>query len=169
MVLSKGKYKKKKCCPYCHFEDIKDATISKIYLQSSHQRELRVSNFRRINLELEELEGSKETATTERELKKVHRKKDQTCRLITYESQYKYIIAVFKKCIETNRFTDKLMVVREPTETKNPTTDKYDPCPDLLGFFLRKTMYRHKLDCPAVTKSSHKEGKTKTSKLPSLR
>ena len=29
---------------------------------------------------------------------------------------------------------------------------------------MRKTMYRHKLDCPAVTKSSHKEGKNKNIK-----
>ena len=129
------------------------------HLQSFHQRELRVSNLRRINLEIEELEGSRETATTERDLKKLHREKDQTYRLITYEGQYKYNIAVFKKCIETNRSTDKLLVVRDPTETENPTADNYAPCPDCLGFFMRKTMYRHKLDCPAVTKSSYKEGK----------
>ena len=68
-----------------------------------------------------------------------------------------------KKCIETNRFTDKLIVVSDPTETENPA-DNYAPCPDCLGFFMGKTMYRHKLDCPAVTKSSHKEGKTKNIK-----
>ena len=53
--------KKKKCCPYCPFEPIKDATmVAKLHrhLQSFHQRELRVSNLRRINLEIEELEGS---------------------------------------------------------------------------------------------------------------
>ena len=133
-------------------------------MQSFHQRELRVSNLRRINLEIEELEGSKEIATTERDLRKLHKEKDQTYRLITYEGQYKYNIAVFKKCIETNRFTDKLIVVRDPTETENPTADNYAPCPDCLGFFMRKTMYRHKLDCPAVTKSSHKEGKNKNIK-----
>ena len=120
IVVSEGKYKKKKCCPYCPFEDIKDATmVAKLHrhLQSFHQKELRGSNLRRINLELEELEGSKEIATTERDLRKLHKDKDQTYRLITYEGQYKYNIAVFKKCIETNRFTDKLIVVREPTET----------------------------------------------------
>ena len=167
IVVSEGKYKKKKCCPYCPFEDIKDATMAaKLHphLQSFHQRELRVSNLRRINLEIEELEGSKEIATTERDLRKLHKEKDQTYRLITYEGQYKYNIAVFKKCIETNRFTDKLIVVRDPTETENPTADNYAPCPDCLGFFMRKTMYRHKLDCPAVTKSSHKEGKNKNIK-----
>ena len=134
------------------------------HLQSFHQRELRVSNLRRINLEIEELEGSKEIATTERDLRKLHQKKDQTYRLITYEGQYKYNFAVSKTCIERNRFTDKLIVVRDPTETENPTADKYAPFPDCLGFFMRKTMYRHKLDCPAVTKSSHKEGKNKNIK-----
>ena len=165
IVVSEGKYKKKKCCPYCPFEDIKDATmVAKLHLQSFHQRELRVSNLRRINLEIEELEGSKEIATSERDLRKLHKEKDQTYRLISYEGQYKYNIAVFKKCIETNRFTDKLIVVRDPTEMENPTADNYAPCPDCLGFFMRKTMYRHKLDCPAVTKSSHKEGKNKNIK-----
>ena len=167
IVVSEGKYKKKKCCLYCPFEDIKDATmVAKLHrhLQSFHQRELRVSNLRRINQEIEELEGSKEIATTERDLRKLHKEKDQTYRLITYEGQYKYKIAVFKKCIERNRFTDKLIVVRDPTETENPTADNYAPCPDCLGFFMRKTMYRHKLDCPAVTKSSHKEGKNKNIK-----
>ena len=167
IVISEGKYKKKKCCPYCPFEDIKDATmVAKLHrhLQSFHQRELRVTNFRRINLEIEELEGSKEIATTERDLRKLHKEKDQTYRLITYEGQYKYNIAVFKKCIETNRFTDKLIVVRDPTETENPTAGNYAPCPDCLGVFMRKTMYRHKLDCPAVTKFSHKEGKNKNIK-----
>ena len=38
--------------------------------QSFHQCELSVSNLRRINLKIEELEGSKETATTEHDLKK---------------------------------------------------------------------------------------------------
>ena len=167
IVVSEGKYKKKNCFPYCPIEDIKDATmVAKLHrhLQSFHQRELRVSNLRQINLEIEDLEGSRESATTERDLKKLHREKDQTYRLITYEGQYKYNIAVFKKCMETNRFTDKLMVVRDPTETENPTADNYAPCPDCLGFFMRKTMYRHKLDCPAVTKSSHKEGKNKNIK-----
>ena len=89
------------------------------HLQSSHQRELRVSNFRRINLEIENLEGSKEIATTERDLRKLHKEKDQTYRLITFEGKYKYNIAVFKKCIETNRFTDKLIKARDPTETEN--------------------------------------------------
>ena len=42
------------------------------HLQSLHQRELRVSNLGRINLEKEGLEGSKETATTERDFKKRH-------------------------------------------------------------------------------------------------
>ena len=107
------------------------------HLQSFHQRELRVSNLRRINLEIEELEGSKEIATTD--LRKLHKEKDQTYRLITYEGQYKYNIAVFKKCKETNRFTDKLIVVRDPTETENPTADNYAPCPDCFGFFMRKT------------------------------
>ena len=93
------------------------------HLQSFHQGELRVSNLRRTNLEIEELEGSKEIATTERDLRKLHKEKDQTYRLITYQGQYKYNIAVFKKCIETNRFTDKLIVVRDPTETENPTAD----------------------------------------------
>ena len=125
------------------------------HLQSFHQRELRVSNLRQINLEIEELEGSKEIATTERDLWKLHKEKDQTYRLIPYEGQYKYNIAFFKKRIETNRFTDRSL----PTETENPTADNYAPCPDCLGFFMRNTMYRHKIDCPAVTKSSHKEEK----------
>ena len=67
IVVSEGKYKKKKYCPYCPFADIKDATmVAKLHrhLQSFHQRELRVSNLRRINLEIEELEGSKEIATS---------------------------------------------------------------------------------------------------------
>ena len=61
----------------------------------------------------------------------------------------------FPKNAETNRFTDILMIVRDPTETENPTADNYAPCSDCLAFFMRKTMYRHKLDCQAVTKSSH--------------
>ena len=62
------------------------------HLQSFHQRELRVSNLRQMNLEIEELEGSKEIATTERDLRKLHKEKDQTCRLITYKGQYKFNI-----------------------------------------------------------------------------
>ena len=76
IAVSRGKYKKKKCCPYYPFEDIKDATmVAKLHrhLQSFYQRELRVSNLGRINLEIEELEGSKETARTERDFKKLHR------------------------------------------------------------------------------------------------
>ena len=99
IVVSEGKYKKKKCCPYFPVEDIKDATmVAKLHrhLQSFHQKELRVSNLRRINLEIEELERSRETATTESDLKKLHKEKDQTYRLILYEGQYKYNIAVFK-------------------------------------------------------------------------
>ena len=108
-MVFESKYKKKECCPHCLFEDIKNATkVAELHrhLQSFHQRELRV---RRINLEIEELEGSKETASTERDLKKFHREKNQTYRLITYEGQYKYNIAVSKQYIETNRFIDKLM------------------------------------------------------------
>ena len=74
IVVSEGKYKKQKCWPYCVFEDIKDASIlAKIHrnLQSFHQRELRVSKLRRLNLEIEELQTSKGTATTERDLKKL--------------------------------------------------------------------------------------------------
>ena len=133
-------------------------------MQSFHQKELRISNLRRISLEIEELEGSKEIDTTELDLRKLHKEKDETYHLITYERQYKYNIAVFKKCIESNRFTAKLIVVRDPTETENPKADNYDPCPDCLGFFMTKTMYRHKLDCPAVNKCSHKEGKNKNVK-----
>ena len=87
IVVSEGEYKKKNCCPNCPFEDIKDATmVAKLHrhLQLFHQRELRVSNLRRINLEIEELEGSKEIATTERDLRKLHKEKDQT-----YEGRYK--------------------------------------------------------------------------------
>ena len=124
-----------------------------------HQRELRVINFRRINLEIEDIERSKETATTERDLRKLQREKDQTYRLITYESQCKYEIAVFKKCIQTKRFTDKLIVVRNPTETENPTADNYASRPDCRGFSMGKTKYRHKLDYPTVTRYSHKDGK----------
>ena len=68
------------------------------HLQSFHQKELRASNFRRINLEVEELEGSKEIATSERDLRKLHKESDQTYRVITYEGQYNYNSAVFKKC-----------------------------------------------------------------------
>ena len=48
---------------------------------------------------------------------------------------------------------------REP-DGNGESADNYAPCPDCLGYFMRTTMYRHKLDCPAVTKSSHKEKKT---------
>ena len=157
IVVSEDIYKKKKCMlsllsirRYQRCDDGRQIT-------SFHQSELRVSNLRRINLEIREFEGSEETATIERDLKKLHREKDQTFRLITCEGQYKYNITVFKNCIETNRFTDKLMVVRNPTETENPTADTYAACPDCLRFFMRKNMYRQKLDYPAVTKSSHKE------------
>ena len=99
-VVSEGKSKKKKCCPYCPFEDIEDATmVAKLprHLQPFHQREFRVSNLRQINLEIEELEGSKEIAKTECNLMKPHEEKDQIYRLIRYEGQDKYNIAVFKK------------------------------------------------------------------------
>ena len=89
------------------------------HLQSFHQRGLRVSNLRRINLEIEEIEGSKVINTTERDLRKLHEEKGQKYRLISYGGQYKYNIAVFKKCIDTNRFTDKLIVVRDLTETES--------------------------------------------------
>ena len=49
-------------------------------------------------------------------------------------------------------------------ETENPTADNNAPRPDSPGFFMRKNMYRHKLDCPANIKSSHKEGKNKNIK-----
>ena len=156
IVVSEGKYKKKKCCPYYAFEDIKDATmVTNLHrhLQSFHHIELSVSNLRQIYLEIEKLERSKEIATTERDLRKLHKEKDQTYRLITYEGQSEYNIAVIKKCIETNRFTDKLIVVRDPTEAENTTIDNNAPCPDCLDFLMRKTMYRHKLDCPTVAKS----------------
>ena len=81
IVVSEGKYSKKKCCPYCPFEDFKDATMVAHlhrHLQSFHQRELRISNLRPINLEIEEIEGSKEIATTERDLRKLHKEKDHT-------------------------------------------------------------------------------------------
>ena len=126
------------------------------HMLSFHQRGLRFRNLRRINQEKEDLEGSKEIATTERDLSKLHKEKDQTYCLITYECLFKYNMAIFKKSVETNRFTDKLIVVRDRTETENPT-DKYAPCPG-LGFFMRKTIYLHKMDCPAVTKSNNKEG-----------
>ena len=48
------------------------------HLQSFHQRELCVSNLRRINLEKEEVEESKEIATTEKDLRKLHQEKNQT-------------------------------------------------------------------------------------------
>ena len=92
------------CCLYCPFEDIKDATmVAKLHrhLQSFHQREVRDSNLRRINLEIEEIEESIEIATTEQDLRKLQKEKDKTYRLITFGSQYKYNIAVFKKCMET--------------------------------------------------------------------
>ena len=44
IVVFEGKYKKKKCCPYCPFEDIKDATVvAKLHrhLQSFHQKDIR--------------------------------------------------------------------------------------------------------------------------------
>ena len=130
IVVSEGKYKKKKCCPHCPFEDIKDASmVAKIHchLQSFHRRELRVSYFRRINIEIEKFEGNKEIATTERDVRKPHKEKYQTYCFITFESQYKYNIAAFNKCMETNRFTDKVIVVRDPTETENPTAGNYTP------------------------------------------
>ena len=135
--------------------------------QPFHQIEQRVSNLKRINLEIEEIKRNKETATTKHDLRETsHREKIN--RLITKKGQYKYNIATCKKCILSKNFTDKLMVVRDLTE--NPTPDNYASCPDCLDFFMRKTIRRRKLDCPAVTKSSHKDGKqTKTSKLPSLR
>ena len=76
IVVSEGKYKKKKCCPYCPFEATMVAKLHR-HLQSFHQRELRVSNLRRINLEIEELEGSKEIATTEGDLRKLPKEKNK--------------------------------------------------------------------------------------------
>ena len=68
IVVSDSKYKRQKGCPQCPFEDIKDAKmVAKLtrHLQSFHQRELRLSHIRRIDLEIQELEGTKVFATTD--------------------------------------------------------------------------------------------------------
>ena len=82
------------------------------------------------------------------------RNKDRAQRkhLITLEGQYKYICG-----FQMMRFTDMLIVARDTTEIENPTADNYAPCHSCQVFFLRKTIYRHKLGFPAITKFSYKE------------
>ena len=75
---------------------------------------------------------------TETELKKLRREKDNLTHLIVYEGLYKYNIAVFKKCSETQNFESKLIVARDPTVAENPSAYDFAPCPSCLGFFQKK-------------------------------
>ena len=115
-----------------------------------HRKELRVLNLQRINKENKDLEG-RETVQTETELKKLRRKKDILKHLTAYEGLYKCNIAVFKKCTETKKFESKLIVARGPAVAENPSVHDFAPCLSCLGF-SKKTMYRHKTDCPASGK-----------------
>ena len=81
-------------------------------------KELRVLNLQRINKEIEDLEEGREIVQTETELKKL-RGKDNLTHLIVYEGLYKYNIAVFKKCSETQNFESKLILARDPTVAEN--------------------------------------------------
>ena len=65
--------------------------------------------------------------------------------------------------METKWFTDKLIVVRDPTETDNPTSDNYAACPDCLGFFMRKTSTAQ-TRLPGSYKYSNKDGNNKNIK-----
>ena len=150
-----NKHRKTKCCPYCPFTEPENATmVQKLtrHVDKFHREELRVLNLQRINKEIEDLEEGRETVQTETELKKLRREKDNLTHLIVYEGLYKYNIAVFKKCSETQNFESKLIVARDPTVAENPSAYDFAPCPSCLGFFQKKTMYRHKTDCPASGK-----------------
>ena len=53
-----------------------------------------------------------------------------------------------------------MIVARDPTVAENPTAYDFAPCPSCLGFFQKKTMYRHRSECPASGKKfSAKTGK----------
>ena len=152
-----NKHRKTKCCPYCPFIEPEKATmVQKLtrHVDKFHGKELRVLNLQRINKEIEDLEEGRETVQTETELRKLRREKDNLTHLIVYEGLYKYNIAVFKKCSETQNFESKLIVARDPTVAENPSAYDFAPCPRCLGFFQKKTMYRHKTDCPASGKTA---------------
>ena len=100
-----------------------------------HRKELRVLNLQRINKEIENLEEGRETVRTETELKKPRREKGNLTHVIVYEGLYKYNIAVFKKCSETQNFESKLNIARDPTVAENPSGYDFAPCPSCLGFF----------------------------------
>ena len=103
-----NKHRKTKCCPYCPFTEPDATMVQKLtrHVDKFHRKELRVSNLQRINKEIEDLEEGRETVQTETELEKLRREKDNLTHLIVYEGLYKYNIAVFKKCSETQNFWD---------------------------------------------------------------
>ena len=76
--------------------------------------------------------------------KKLRREKDILTHLIVYEGLYKYNIAFFKKCSETQNFESKLIVA---IVAENPSAYDFAPYPSCLGFFHKKTMYWHETDC----------------------
>ena len=106
-------HRKTKCCPSCPFTEPEKATmVQKLtrHVDKFHRKELRVLNLQRINKEIEDLEEGRETVQTETELKKLWREKDNLKHLIVYEGLFKYNIAVFKKCSETQNFESKLIL-----------------------------------------------------------
>ena len=157
------KHRKTRCCPYCPFEKPGEATlVQKLtrHVEKFHGKEQRVLNLRRINNEIRDLEEGRETAQTETQLRKLRKEKENFTHLIVYEGLYKYNISVFKECIKTQNFESKLIVARDPTVAENPTAYDFAPCPSCLGFFQKKTMYRHRSECPASGKMfSAKTGK----------
>ena len=88
--------------------------------------------------------------------KKLRREKDILTHLIVYEGLYKYNIAFFKKCSETQNFESKLIVA---IVAENPSAYDFAPYPSCLGFFHKKTMYWHETDCSEWKDSLSNTGK----------
>ena len=141
-----NKHRKTKCCPHCPFTEPENATIvQKLtrHVNKYLRKELRVLNLQRINKEFEDLEEGRETVQTETEFEKLRSEKDNLTHLIFYEGLYKYNIAVFKECSETQNFERKLIVARDPTVAENPSAYDFAPCPSCLGLYIIRNVYNH--------------------------
>ena len=151
-----GKYKPTKCSLYLPFEDINDATmVAKLacHSQSFHRRDLRVSNYGEINRETEEVERKNtiQGESVERKIKHTawSHMKVSTSRF-TRDVTYKYAI----------HWQADRSQIRDGNRIQQ-----------LITFHRLSWLLHAKNHVPTQTrlpKSSHRDGKTKTSKLPSL-
>ena len=156
--VAESKYKKKRCCPYCPFKELSQATlVQKLarHVSSKHIEEPRVTALRIVDQEMEDIRQGPTTESSTCRLQELHREREKLTHLIVYEGLYKYNVAVFREALEKNNFENRIIVARDPTVMDNPNAYEYLPCPNCLGFFSKKTMYRHKNECPGVD-SPHK-------------